>query len=86
MSDALNLYLEEMEKTKMLLNVCGFDLFSKDPKANLRTSLLVFYIILTNLSQVYSCYYFRENSFELMFSLMTWPLEFMVTNQLTLLK
>lgn len=79
MSDALDLYLRDIKITKMLLNFCGFDIFSEVPKNSLRAYLFVFDLILFNVAQLYSSYCFRENYFALMLCLMSWPLAIMVS-------
>lgn len=78
MSDALNLYLEEMKITKLLFKLSGFDIFSEDIESNFMTFFITIFMILFNFLQLYSVYHFREDFFSLAFSLMSWPFVFLV--------
>lgn len=79
MSDALNLYVSDMKITKLLFKLNGLDIFSEDSKKNFMFFILIGDMILFNLSQFFSSYYFREDIPKLIFSTMTWPFGFLVS-------
>lgn len=79
MSDALDLYLNDMKITKLLFKLNGLDLFSKDTKMNFNFVILLVDLFLFNLSQAFSSYYFRKDFSKLIFSAMTWPFGILVS-------
>lgn len=79
MSDALDLYLNDIKITKRLCKLYGLDIFSKDAKINFIFIALIVDMILFNLSQGFSSYYFRKDFAKLIFSAMTWPFGVLVS-------
>lgn len=73
MSDALEIYLKDMKINRILIKYFGLDVLSEDLKINCMTFFVIIDLVLFNLSQMYSDYYFRDNFSERIFSLMTWP-------------
>lgn len=73
MSDALEIYLKDMKINRILIKYFGLDVLSEDLNINFMTFFVIIDLVLFNLSQMYSDYYFRDNFSERIFSLMTWP-------------
>lgn len=84
MSDALDLYLSDIKITKLLFKINGLDVFSEDLKIQFTFFILLTDMILFNLSQFFSSYYFREDFDKLIFSTMTWPFGFLVSGVVSL--
>lgn len=78
MSDALEMYLSDMKICRILLKYFGLDVLREHAKINFMTYFVIIDLLLFNFSQMYSVYYFRDDFFERLFSVMTWPFGILV--------
>lgn len=78
MSQALDIYFEELKITKIFCSILGFDGFSQTFKYNFMTFYSPFYMVLYHFAQFYSIYYFRNDFLNLVFCLVCWAYAFQV--------
>lgn len=71
MSDALNLHLKEMIKTRKRFKLLGTDIFSEKIEINFMTFFLPFAITFYFICELYSIITFQDNFFHMMLSLLT---------------
>lgn len=78
MSEALDIYLHEFKLTKIFGKLFGFDVWSESFQANAMTFLVPLDVTYYHLGQIYSAYYYRNDFYQLVLSLVTWSYGFQV--------
>lgn len=84
--DALDIYLGDIKHTNILLNFCGFDLFSENPTNNIKAYIFLLDLICRNLCEFNSSYNNRTNFHNLIFTMMSWQFGIMVIEKSFFLK
>lgn len=80
MSEAVDIYLHELKLTKIFGILFGFQVWSERFQANAMTFFVPLDITFYHLGQIYSAYYYRNDFFQLVLSLVTWNYGFQVTD------
>lgn len=81
MSKAVDIYLHELKLTKIFCKLFGFDIWTEIFQPNVMTYLVPLDVSIYHLGQIYSAYYYRDDFYLLVLSLVTWNYAFQVVKK-----